>query len=119
MVPYINAYKAMDKLVNSCFTSGKVEPAYSSHLNELRRALESIENVSKTLKIHVLLEHLEQCLQFIDNDNGLGFWSEQSGEAVHHKFLEFWSRYKMNFMNDESYASQLQKAVTEFSSLHL
>ena len=119
VIPYIHAYKAMNKLVDCCFTSGKRGMLINSHINELRNALKSIGDISETLKIHVILEHVESCLQFIDNNNGLGFWSEQSGEAVHHEFLKFWSRYKLNCIEDINYAPRLQKAVVEFSSLHI
>lgn len=119
IIPYIAAYKEMNKVVDCCFTSGKIGPSIDSHINELGKALKSIENLSETLKIHVILAHVKESLQFIENGFGLGFWSEQSGEAVHRNFLNTWNRYKMNNIHDESYAPRLQKAVTEFSSLHL
>ncbi len=72
-----------------------------------------------TLKIHILIEHLEQCLNFLDEESGLGYWSEQSGESIHHEFSIYWQRYKINEMNDESYPKRLKKAVIECSSLHL
>ncbi|CAH1106663.1 unnamed protein product [Psylliodes chrysocephalus] len=119
IMPYIAAFKAMNKVVISSFTSGKVGPLISDHVKELRKCLDSIENVSCTLKIHVLLDHLEECLSFIENETGLGFWSEQSGEAIHHNFLKFWGRYKVTDILHPTYSTNLLKAVVEFSSLHL
>lgn len=119
IIPYIAAFKAMNKVVTCSFTSGEVDPLVGDRLKELRGCLDSIENLSRTLKIHVLLDHLEECLSYIDNNMGLGFWSEQSGEAIHHNFQKFWSRYKVTDIHHPTYSTNLLKAVVEFSSLHL
>ena len=82
-------------------------------------ALKSITNLSESLKIHDTLAHIEESLRFIDNNNDLGFWSEQSGEFVHREFLKYWGRYKTNNINDKAYADRVFKAVVEFSSKHI
>lgn len=64
-------------------------------------------------------DHVKESLNYIENNNGLGYWSEQSGESIHRDFLKFWARYKVSSYHHVSYASQLLKAVIEFSSLHL
>lgn len=79
----------MDKVVNCCFTSGKVGSSLDDYIEELKKALESIDKLSATLKIHVILSHVEEGFQFIEKNNGLGFWSEQSGESIHRDFLSF------------------------------
>ena len=56
---------------------------------------------------------------FLGDVHGLGYWSEQSGESVHHEFKIYWERYKVNDINAESYPLRLFKAVVEFSSEHL
>lgn len=119
IVPYINAFKAMNKVVNCCFKSDKVGEGLNEHLKELRRALDAIENLSETVKIHVLKEHIEKCLEFIENDYGLGLWSEQCGESIHREFLEIRSRYFVNDIDNELYSIQLLRAVIEFSSLNI
>ena len=102
--PYIVAFKTMNKIVECSFTFGKVGENLQQFLHELKGALQRIENVSTTLKIHVLLNHVTDCLKFIDHNNGLGFWSEQSGESVHREFLKIWDKYKINVIQDESFA---------------
>ena len=119
ILPFIAAFKAMDKVVNCCFTSGKVGSSLDDYIEELKQALESIEQLSETLKIHVILSHVKEGFKFIENNNGLGFWSEQSGESIHRDFLKFWERYKVNGYHRETYLPNLLKAVVEFSSLHL
>lgn len=116
IIPYIAAYKAMDKIVNCYFTSGKIGESIDSHILDLHNALKSIDDLSVTVKLHVLISHLRESLQFSDDDKGLGFWSEQAGESAHREFLKFWERYKINNIHDETYSSRLLKAVVEFTS---
>lgn len=117
--PYVGAFKAMNKIVICSFTAGKVGPSLDAHIAELYKALKSIDDLSVTLKIHVILEHVDQSFSFIQDNNALGFWSEQSGESVHRDFLKIWELFKVSSIAHESYASQLLKAVTKYSSLHL
>ena len=83
-------------------------------MSKLRKAFISTE-VSETLKIHVITRHIDHCLHFLCDDEGLGLWSEQAGESVHHEFLKFWRRYKKN----STYLPSLKKAVVSFSSQHI
>ena len=109
----------MNKIVDCCFTSGKIESLVEPYITELGKALARIENLRETLKIHVILAHVKDSLNYIDNGYGLGFWSEQSGESVHREFLKYWERYKVSNIHNITYAPRLCKAVTEFSSLHI
>lgn len=117
ILPYISAFKAMNKIVDCCFTAKAVGPNLDKLLKELSLAVKATQ-VSETLKIHVLLEHIKDCLQFLPG-TGLGAWSEQSGEAVHKEFLHYWSRYKINSLKHTKYADHLKKAVVKFSAEHI
>ena len=86
-------------------------------MDELKRNYLATD-VTHTLKVHVLLEHLYHGLHFL-NGNSLGMWSEQAGESVHIEFLKYWSKYRINHLESENYIKQLKKAVIEFSSRHL
>lgn len=118
LVPLVSAFKAMDKVVSLYFSIRRVDNEVKKHISALRKCFDAT-NVTETLKIHVLLEHLEECLHFLDGHDGLGIWSEQSGESIHRIFLNFWGKRKINMMNNEHYSTNLKKAVVEFSSLHL
>ena len=50
---------------------------------------------------------------------GLGPWSEQTEESVHHGFKETWKRYKVNDTDREIYGENLLKAVSAYNSQHL
>lgn len=84
VIPYIETFKSMDKLVNACFTTKKIDESFKQHLEELKRNYLAT-NLPIILKVHVLLEHLQQGLQFLKG-NGLGLYSEQAGESIHHEF---------------------------------
>ena len=49
----------------------------------------------------------------------MGFYSEQTGESVHHKFELVSNKNKMKSTNDDQYGEKLRKAVVEFSSTRL
>lgn len=120
LIPYITAFKIVDKIVNSCFSLKRLEPIENIRnlIAELHKVLLATA-VSETLKIHVLLEHLNQCLEQIDSKQGLGLWSEQANESAHREFLKFWERRKVNSISHVSYPQKLKEATVEFSSLHI
>ena len=91
LLPFINAFKVMDKVVTCCFSVNGDGSDSKAHINNLKACLDATE-ISRTLKIHVLLEHIEQCLIFLDRDY-LGLYSEQAGESVHKEFLNYWEKY--------------------------
>lgn len=89
----------------------------------MKKAYQATE-MNETLKVHVLLDHLVQSLLFLGRPDGLGIWTEQAGESVHHFFLKTWDKYRVNCMTDAegsfvTYAERLMKAVVEFSSQHV
>lgn len=119
VVPYINAFNNMNKVVHCAFTSKQVGEGLRSYLDELEKSLVAVEEVSETLKIHVLRCHVMDCLEFLGHNFGLGYWSEQSVESIHREFLLTWKNYQVNDIDSESYPGQLFRAVVEFSSLNL
>lgn len=104
-------------VANCCFSARAVGPDLDNHIYELNKAFRGLD-VSETLKIHVALKHIKDCLQFLGY-YGLGLWSEQAGESIHREFLKFWERYKINIIEDSTYATRLKKAIITFSSQHI
>lgn len=116
--PYISVFKAMNKVVDSCFSTRKVSENLDLHLEMLKKCFYAVPHVSETLKIHILLNHIQECVKFIDNE-GLGIWSEQAGESIHHEFNKYWMKYKINSIESKNYLLRLKKAVVECSSRHI
>lgn len=118
--PFVASLKIMNDIVHSCFSMTRTKTILDieKSIGELNKAFDATD-VSESLKMHIILNHLLQCLECLDEKEGFGLWSEQAGESIHHEFLIYWNRYKINSMEDPSYVFQLQMAVVEFSSRHL
>lgn len=111
IVPYIAAFKSINKVVDCYFTSKSwTGPSLAEHIMDLHKSLKAIDNLYETLKIHVILQHVEERLIFIEK-TCLGCCSKQSRESVHCEFLKFSRRYKLNTIQDESYSSKLLQIV--------
>lgn len=67
LVPFVTAFKAMDRIVNLYFSVRAIrfDDELEKHIRVLHKAFEAT-GVSETLKIHVVLKRMEQCLQFLD-----------------------------------------------------
>lgn len=119
LVPYASAFKIMDQIVSDCF-SNKLKTNKDSlrkKIDELKLNLRAI-NVTDSLKIHVLLSHLVDCLDYL-HSYGLSVWSKQAGESIHREFLKYWERYKINLITAKEFAQKLLQTVIEFSSRHI
>lgn len=117
VIPFIQLLKTFNKLVDATFKSEHLHNDWQQYVNELKLIFPAT-GLSHTLKVHVLFEHLEHGLHFLNGDS-LGLWSEQAGESVHREFLKYWSKYQVNNLESENYCTQLKRAVVEFSSRHL
>ena len=68
--------------------------------------------ITVTPKVHTVMYHVaEFCIM---TGRGLGPWSEQTGESVHHDFKETGMRNNVNDIE-----RQLLKAVSIYNSQHL
>lgn len=115
--PFVQTLKALNKLVDATFKSGRVHGEWQEHIKQLKKCYEAT-GLSHSLRIHVLLEHLCHGLHFLNGDS-LGVWSEQADESVHREFLKYCSKYQVNYLESKNYCNQLKRAVVEFSSRHL
>lgn len=117
IIPFIQTLKSLNKLVDASFKCERLDMTWKVYVEEFKRNFAST-GLSNTLKVHVLLEHLQHGLYFLDGKS-LGLWSEQAGESIHREFLEYWSKYQINYLESPNYIKQLSRAVIEFSSRHL
>ena len=110
----------MDKIVHKCFGTRVVdEDEVVDLLKELVVAYMGLE-ITVTLKMHILFYHLLPALSNpVLIGRGLGVVSGQAVEYVHQEFKIFWSKYKINSLDNPLYADHLLQAVVEFSSKHL
>ena len=73
--------------------------------------------ITVTPKVHAVMFHIaEFCLM---TGRGLGPWSEQTRESVHHDLKETWKRYKVSKVDRSIYGENLLKAVSVYNSQHI
>ena len=92
---------------------------WKNMINDFALAYECIPGISKPLKVHILIAHCKQFIDLYGKGKGLGFYSEQTGEAIHKDFDKTFVKYKFKNIHDEEYGKHLLKAVVEFSSMHI
>ena len=97
-----------------CF--GKVlDSNYQSHIHQFEQMYRKLD-ISVTPKAHCVFQHV---IQFCSQKNlGLGVYSEQASESVHHDFAQVWERYKRE-PNHPSFQEQLKSAVVKYNTLHV
>ena len=112
--PFIDAFKAFEKVVDACFGM-ELTDGFQNSIQEFHDAYMKL-NIPVTPKVHVVLFHLpEFCEEF---GRGLGFYSEQASESVHHDFDSFWDKFKVNKTNPQ-FGSNLLRAVSSYNAQHL
>lgn len=72
IIPCVTAFKEMNKLVENCFSIRVTDKLIlKEQIDKLRKALAAVE-VSDTLKLHILMWHIEDCLDSLRENEGLG-----------------------------------------------
>ncbi|CAH1098718.1 unnamed protein product [Psylliodes chrysocephalus] len=72
--------------------------------------------ISVTPKIHAIFFHVSDfCLK---TWNGLGFYSEQAIESLHHDFCVTWTNYKV-LKEHPQYNAKLLRVVCDYNIKHL
>ena len=78
-----------------------------------------IPGISNPLKMHILSAHCKTFISLYGKGKGLGFYSEQTGEAIHKKFDTTFGKYRMKNIKADDYGNYLLRAVIDFSSMHI
>uniref|UniRef100_A0A1I8IQA2 MYND-type domain-containing protein n=1 Tax=Macrostomum lignano TaxID=282301 RepID=A0A1I8IQA2_9PLAT len=111
-MPVVFALRCFREVKRTCF-SLELRDGFETAVAHFAQAYADL-GISTTPKVHALIDHVVPFLSSADNRearHGLGFWSEQAGEAVHRDFNSLWCRsYK--------YAQQLLKCTVAYCSRH-
>lgn len=68
LLPFVNVLKAINKVVECCFSKKLIDTDVDSRTAELDRELKATPEISITLKLHVLLKHTKQCLETLKDE---------------------------------------------------
>lgn len=110
---YIEILTAFDTVVHACF-GDKLDEYYETYINDFFLKLKKTK-ISITPKIHCLLFHVADFCNV--SNRGLGFYSEQSSEQIHHVF----NKHSENFVANKcspDYSKQLLRSVCALNSQH-
>lgn len=111
---YVDVLKKFNDVVDACFGS-MLDVNYEKIIDDFKMQYLKC-NFSVTTKVHIVFHHIKDFCS--KKERGLGFYSEQAFEAVHHDFLSVWKYFKVS-ENHSNYDNKLRSAVRRFNSRHI
>ena len=118
VVHHVKAIKDLNTVRMKVFGNNLVS-GWKKSLQDFEFSYKKIPDITKPLKVHVLTAHVSDFIEQYGKSKALGFYSEQTGEAVHQKFESIFSKYAIKNIYCDKYGQNLYKAVVEFSSSHI
>ena len=111
------AFLSFKSVKDSCF-GNTCDSDYLEHIKDFGSKYLRL-NIGIPPKIHCILVHVPQFLADKEG-KGLGVWSEQASESVHHDFSSLWAAgsYKRALCHKD-YESQLYKCVVTYNLRHI
>lgn len=108
---FVKLFHKFNQVVHACF-GNSLDANYKILLEDFFTLID-FENISYTNKLHILKHHIPEfiCLK----KKSLGFFSEQTFEAVHHDF----GKHKKNFQDNSSKLNAqnaIFRSVTSYNS---
>ena len=118
--PFTFALHAYNRVRYSCFSNQLIE-GYGDRIKEFKRSLNHLRDakgkpINIINKMHILFEHVEDFC--ILTNRGLGYYSEQAKEAIHHDFKSTQSLYTTK-QDKASYGDRMTGAVVKYNSKNL
>ena len=115
-LPFTECLRKFDKVIDSCFGQ-ELDDTFEEKIAEFSSSYRSLD-ISITTKVHVVETHIVQFLRLKSFVGGLGFFSEQANESVHHDFKLEWEKVKVSQDNPE-YMTKLLNTVVRYASKHI
>ena len=112
---FVKAFEDFNNVVESCF-SHQLQQDFLRKIDEFRKSYAQL-HIPVTQKVHAVLFHVPEFCTL--KNQGLGPWSEQTSESVHHDFAIIWQNYKIRSTDNPSYAKKFLAAVSRYNSQRL
>ena len=112
---FVVALEAFNDVVTACFSSNLC-PNYVEKIGRFRNAYFDTK-LSVTPKVHAVFYHIKEFCSM--KGMGLGPWSEQTSESLHHAFKDCWENYLIKDNTHVSYGDRLLAAVRMFNNLNV
>ena len=111
----IKVLQSFNVVVHSCFGT-KLEPGYKEKIETFCKLYRELPGISFPPKFHLVEQHLVEYLErHGDGSQGLGVWSEQGFEAIHHDFKEFNQCYKVS-LDHKDYGDKFLETMITYNS---
>ena len=113
---FTKTFRLLDEVVKSCY-GNELGSNYHTKINMFTEAYMKL-GISITPKVHAVMFHVQEFCDF--TGMGLGPWSEQTVESLHHEFKKnCWENFYVKDTDNPAYPEHLLSAVKSFNSLHL
>jgi len=114
-LPFVETLHHFNSVVTGCYGFDLVED-YEQRIRLFQDSYAAL-GLSITPKIHAVMFHIIDFCKH--NGRGLGLWSEQTTEALHHEFESTWVHFKIKDLNHPNFGKQLLSASRTFNSQKL
>ena len=114
LMKYVDTFQKFNNVVDDCF-SNVLKPTFKTSIKEFERSYLML-GISITPKVHTVIKHVEDFCK--KHGKGLGFYSEQAMESVHHDFDVTWESYKVSEDHSE-YKQRLLNSIISYNSNHV
>ena len=118
--PYVEALSLLSEVLSTCFTvEGPGNKPYKELIDRFEASVKQL-TVSITPSLHSIFDHVKDFYDLSGVLIGLGLFSEQAGESIHHMFeKEIWNDTFKRDVNHPGYANQLRKGTALWNSRHM
>ena len=105
----------------SCFGQ-ELKNGYQESIIKFSEAYRSldIDGMTITPKIHIIEHHITDFLNIKEENNrGLGWFSEQAFESMHHDMQKEWNRVKISDITHPDFGRKLLNFVVSYNAKHI
>ena len=112
---FVETFEMFDRVVSACYST-HLSPDYKYHIENFKTSYMKL-NIGVTPKVHAVFWHI---IDFCDVvGTGLGSYSEQCSESIHHDFKATWERFKIKDLEHEDNGNKLCQAVCMYNGKHV
>ena len=120
-LPFVECLRSFSQLVHNCF-GVKLNGNFETSLRQFKEKYMALE-ITIIPKAHIIFEHVGEFIKIINGDQneekvGLGYFSEQSFESMHHDVKIQWERVKVP-TSHKDFGPKLKSFVTSYNSRHI
>ena len=114
VLKFVRAFRCFSDVVTFCF-GASLQPQFRRYISEFEAPCEQLP-LNVTPKIHAIIFHVPEFCEH--TRRGLGQYSEQCIESLHHSFADTWKNFKF-FESHPQFSDRLLRSVCVYNSRHI